>query len=300
MARLVIKSDFDGVISAMLLHSVLSIDEVVFAHSEDVLLGHIQLLETDHVVNLPTLSQVASHYWRHEYPSAKEEASQGQSIDFESCVEQIIQDYPQLLQISETESWVGAVKALNTGRLTIEEVRDPKDYLLIGYLMDPMTGMGKKKDFLKSNYYFLQECIESGIKRRIEDWVSELDLLDRIQSYREDQAPFCNMVKSKGQVLQNVLLLDRREDQEALLGNRHLVFTLFDVEVALYCYKGKSENVAVITAVASPFKKPACHLGSVFNVCGGYGDAYYGTIQVHEKEVDGLLYVLIEAIQGTK
>ena len=66
MKRLVTRSDFDGLVCAMLLRELNMIDEIKFVHPKDVQDGKIDLSENDITTNLPFDKRVGLAFDHHE------------------------------------------------------------------------------------------------------------------------------------------------------------------------------------------------------------------------------------------
>ena len=66
MKRLVTRSDFDGLVCAMLLKELDLIDDIKFVHPKDVQDGKIELTENDITTNLPFDPRVGLAFDHHE------------------------------------------------------------------------------------------------------------------------------------------------------------------------------------------------------------------------------------------
>ena len=66
MKRLVTRSDFDGLVCAMILKELNLIDEIKFVHPKDVQDGKIELSENDITTNLPFDPRVGLSFDHHE------------------------------------------------------------------------------------------------------------------------------------------------------------------------------------------------------------------------------------------
>ena len=64
--RLVTRSDFDGLVCAMILKELDIIDEIKFVHPKDVQDGKIELTENDITTNLPYDGRVGLAFDHHE------------------------------------------------------------------------------------------------------------------------------------------------------------------------------------------------------------------------------------------
>ena len=66
MKRLVTRSDFDGLVCAMLLNELGIIDEIKFVHPKDVQDGKVEITEDDITTNLPFDKRVGLAFDHHE------------------------------------------------------------------------------------------------------------------------------------------------------------------------------------------------------------------------------------------
>jgi hypothetical protein len=290
LARIVLKSDFDGVVGAMLLRSVLQIDDIVFTHPEDIWSGAFVFNETDYVLNLPITQPVSAQFTGHLYPDGA--TSDEGSINL-SCVQQILEAYPKIAENLEAVIWAKAVTDLNGSALIHTEFGDLDFRLQMAILVDPLTGMGKRKDFLKSNYYFLLDFIETGLRRSEIDWHDDLDFQDRIHYYVNELPNYYAFLMNHAYRRASTIIVDKREVEKVPLGNRLSVFKVYDAPYALYLYQGKEDGVVVVAGVASPLRTRNCHLGLVFSSLGGYGDDVYGTLQLDEEALEETLEKLL-------
>lgn len=55
---------------------------------------------------------------------------------------------------------VTQVDKVDAGKLTVEDILSPKGWVLLGFLMDPRTGLGRFRDFRISNYDLMQTLID--------------------------------------------------------------------------------------------------------------------------------------------
>lgn len=290
MARIVLKSDFDGVVGAMLLRSVVSIDETVFTHPEDIWSGAFVFNDTDYVLNLPVVQPVAGHFTGHHYPG---DTVSDENTARQLCVQQILEAYPKLANNPEATLWANAVMDLHEGSLLLKDFSELDFHLQMAILVDPLTGMGKRKDFLKSNYYFLLDLIENGLKRSSSDWLEELDLQDRIHYYINEQPKYQSFLMDHAYVREPAVIVDKRMKEQMPLGNRLNVFKVYDAPYVLYLYLGKEKGSVVLTGVTSPFKRRSHDLGLIFSSLGGYGDDAYGTLQLNEENFEESLEKLL-------
>ena len=79
---------------------------------------------------------------------------------------------------------------MDSGNLTVEEVLNPKGWILIGFLMDPRTGLGRWREFTISNYQLIEKLIDACRTMTTEEILNLSDgsalksILNRRKSFR--------------------------------------------------------------------------------------------------------------------
>ncbi len=83
---------------------------------------------------------------------------------------------------------------MDSGNLTVEEVLNPKGWILIGFLMDPRTGLGRWREFTISNYQLIEKLIDACRTMTTEEILNLSDVRERIEVYFEQAEKFQEMV----------------------------------------------------------------------------------------------------------
>ena len=52
------------------------------------------------------------------------------------------------------------VDRVDSGQLTREEILEPRDWILLGFIMDPRTGLGRFREFRISNYQLMEKLMD--------------------------------------------------------------------------------------------------------------------------------------------
>lgn len=140
--RLVTRSDFDGLICAILLKEVEVIDSWIFVHPKDLQDGLFKAESNDVLANVPYVPGCGM--WFDHHASENERIGFKEDIKGESRIApsaaRIIYDYyggdatfPKYAEMIE------AVDKVDSGNLTREEILDPQRWILMGFLSDPRT-----------------------------------------------------------------------------------------------------------------------------------------------------------------
>ena len=90
---------------------------------------------------------------------------------------------------------VDAVDKSDTASYSIEEIRNPEGWVLLSFIMDPRTGLGRYHDYKISNYQLMEELTELCRVRTLEEILDTPDVTERIERYRTDAPIFLKMIK---------------------------------------------------------------------------------------------------------
>ena len=165
MKRLVTRSDFDGLACAMMLKELNLIDDIKFVHPKDVQDGKIELSENDITTNLPYDPRVGIAFDHHESEVDRLKAiSTGGKLIIDpnaKSAARVLYNYyggkkafPRI-----SDDLMEAVDKADSADFTIDDILNPKDWVLLNYIMDPRTGLGRFHDFRISNYFLFALCL---------------------------------------------------------------------------------------------------------------------------------------------
>ena len=152
--RLVTRSDFDGLACGALLKDVGVIDCWKFVHPKDLQDGLVEITKDDCLANVPFVEGCGLWFDHH---SSEFERNQlegkfvGESRLTPSCARIIYDYYGGEERFSHYDEMMEAVDKVDSGHLTKEEILHPEGWILIGFLMDPRTGLGRWRNFTISN-----------------------------------------------------------------------------------------------------------------------------------------------------
>ena len=153
--RLVTRSDFDGLACAMMLKELGLVDEIKFVHPKDVQDGKIELTKNDITTNLPYDPRVGIAFDHHGSEAERLKAVEtGGKLIIDTKAKsaaRVVYDYyggkaafPRI-----SEELMTAVDKGDSADFTLDEILNPKGWVLLHYLMDARTGLGRFRDFRK-------------------------------------------------------------------------------------------------------------------------------------------------------
>jgi len=299
--RLVTRSDFDGLACAALLKEAGLIDSYQFAHPKDIQEGLVEITSQDILANVPYVPGCGMWFDHHTSEGERLGAIsyRGMSRVAPSCA-RVIYDY--LGGASRyPEHWnpmMEAVDKVDSANLTKAEIENPSDWILIGFMMDPRTGLGRFRDFRISNYQLMLDLIECCRTMTASEILRLPDVKERVDLYFEQEALFRNMLQRCTRMVGEVLVIDFLKEECIYSGNRFLVYTLFpDCKVSIHVTWGKEKQNVVLAMGNSILNRTSrANLGSVALHFGGGGHETVATCQVAAHEVDHVLETVINYI----
>lgn len=308
MKRLVTRSDFDGLVCAMLLRELNLVDEIKFVHPKDVQDGKVELSENDITTNLPFDKRVGLAFDHHESELIrnKEEEYRGKYIidgDAKSAA-RVVYDYyggaKVFKNVSEEIMW--AVDKGDSADFTRDEILNPTDWVLMNLLMDARTGLGRFHHFRISNYALMMELIDYCVNHSIKDVLALPDVKERVDLYFEQQELFKAQLKELTKIVGKVAVIDLREVETIYAGNRFMVYAMWpETELSVHVAWGfKKQNTAVMIGKSIINKVSDFNIGELCLSYGGGGHANAGTCQLDNDKIDAELPIILDKLNGLR
>lgn len=302
--RLVTRSDFDGLACAMMLKELGLIDEIKFVHPKDVQDGKIELSKTDITTNLPYDPRVGLAFDHHESEEDRLRAieTNGKLIIDPNArsAARVLYDYyggrDKFPRISD--ELMEAVDKGDSADFTEEEILHPTGWVLLHYLMDARTGLGRFHDFRISNYDLMMELIDYCLEHTIDEILELPDVKERVDLYFEQEKLFKEQLQRIAKVDGDCVILDLRNEEVIHAGNRFMIYALFpEAKYSIHVVWGfKKQNTAVMIGKSIINKSGAVDIGQLCLAYGGGGHHNAGTCQLSNDDVDALLPSIIMAI----
>ena len=306
MKRLVTRSDFDGLVCAMILKELNIIDDIKFVHPKDVQDGKVELSENDITTNLPYDPRVGLAFDHHESEliRVKKAGSEGKYIidpDAKSAA-RVVYDYyggaDTLKAVSE--EIMTAVDKGDSADFTLEEILHPEGWVLINYLMDPRTGLGRFRQFRISNYDLMMKLIDYCMHHTIDEILELPDVKERVDLYFEQADLFKAQLQRIAKIYDKVVVLDLREEEVIHAGNRFMIYAMYpETEISVHVAWGfRKQNTAVMIGKSIVNRSSNFDIGALCLSYGGGGHRNAGTCQLENDEVDAKLPDIIDALNG--
>lgn len=306
--RLVTRSDFDGLVCAMILRECDLIEDIKFVHPKDVQDGKVELSGNDITTNLPYDPRVFMCFDHHESEltrnaSMKENKNwhiEGQAKSAARVVYNYYKDKGYALE-RISEEIMTAVDKGDSADFTEDEILNPKGWVLMNFLMDARTGLGRFHDFRISNYDLMMELIGYCVNHDIGDVLKLPDVKERVDLYNEQAELFKKQLKEISHMEGKVVVVDQKAAGDVIYaGNRFMIYAMYpEAEISVHVAWGfKKQNTAVMIGKSIINKASKFNIGDLCLEYGGGGHANAGTCQLDNDKVDNLLPEIIKKLNS--
>ncbi len=302
--RLLTRSDFDGLGCAATLKEIGMIDDIKFVHPKDIQDGVVQVDSNDILTNIPYVKGCGMWFDHHSSEQERKEFVEfrGKCDPSAKSAARVIYEYYggiEKLKNNHLDDLINAVDKADSGDFTTDEVLNPTGWVLLSFIMDPRTGLGRYKDYRISNYSLMMDMIDYCREKTAEEILEINDVKERTSRYFEQDRLFREMVKNNTTIHNNVIVLDLRNQEEIYTGNRFLLYSLYpDQNISIQVIWGLNKQNIVFTCGYSIFNRTSkTNVGSLMLKYGGGGHKKVGTCQVNTDDADRILGELIEAMK---
>ncbi|MEG5039608.1 exopolyphosphatase [Microcoleus sp. B3-A4] len=301
--RLVTRSDFDGLVCAVLLKELDMIDEIKFVHPKDMQDGKIAITNNDISTNLPYVEGVHLAFDHHFSETLRHEKIKiNHIIDpyAASAARVLYQYYGGKAKFPDiSEAMMAAVDKSDSAQFAQEEVLHPQEWVLLNFIMDARTGLGRFKDFTVSNYQLMMQLIDYCKNHTIDEILQLPDVKERVDLYFEQEEKFKEQIQRCAQVYNNLVVLDLRNEEVIYAGNRFVIYALFpECNISIHVLWGLKQQNTVFAVGKSIFNKTSkTNIGELMLRYGGGGHQNAGTCQIENDKASKVLTELIAQIE---
>jgi nanoRNase/pAp phosphatase (c-di-AMP/oligoRNAs hydrolase) len=300
--RLVTRSDFDGLVCAVLLKHLDLIDDIKFVHPKDMQDGIVDISDRDITTNLPYVEGAHLVFDHHHSELIRNPENYDNHIidaDAPSAARVVWKHYGE--HGAFPQSWDEMMAAVDKGdsaQYNQEEVLFPKDWELLNFLMDARTGLGRFRDFRISNYNLMMDLIDYCKDNGIEDIFRLPDVKERVDLYFEQEDKFKDQIKRCATVHDNLVVLDLRDEEVIYAGNRFVIYALFpQCNISIHVMWGlKKQNTVFATGKSIFDRGSKTNIGELMLKYNGGGHEAAGTCQVGNDVVDETLDEIVTQI----
>ena len=287
---------------AVILKEVGLCDSVKIVHPKDIQEGIVNITGEDIICNLPYHPNC--HMWFDHHSSEFDKSNFPKEfsgiVDVAPSAAGLVYKYflPQFKELKKYEKLVNETDLIDSAQLTQEQVMNPEGTYLLGFLLDPRTGLGYYKDFKISNFDWFNRVIDWLTNFSVEDVLSMPDSLERIVRYQEMQDHGQRFYLKNSVLDRNVIITDIR-GEKIPPANRFLIYLLPGLEkgnISVRLASGKGGEFNMISVAHSIFTKTSkVHAGKLCQKYGGGGHRGAGTCQSSIEDTDKIFKEIINA-----
>jgi len=301
--RLVTRSDFDGLVCAVLLKHLDMIDEIRFVHPKDMQDGTIEITNRDITTNLPYVEGVHLAFDHHSSESIRVGEQPNHVLDPEApSASRVVYNYyggtPEFG--SKFDDMMKAVDQADSAQFSRAEILNPTGWPLLNFLMDSRTGLGRFREFRVSNYQLMMDLINYCGDHTVEQILNLPDVKERVDLYFEHEEKFKDQLRRCSTVHKNLLVIDLRNEDPIFVGNRFMPYALFpETNISIHVLWGvKKQNTVFAMGKSILNRSSNTNIGNLALQYGGGGHAAAGTCQVDNDRAEETLQELIEKINA--
>ena len=301
--RLVTRSDFDGLVCAALLKELGILEDILFVHPKDVQDGKVELTAADITTNLPYSPDVALSFDHHSSENLRvtEDVGNRVAVSGADSAARVVYEYfggaERFPRVSD--EIMEAVDKADAAKFNESEILDPQGWILVSFLMDPRTGLGRFRDFRISNYELMMQLIDLCLERSVEEILEHPDVAERVALYRE------HALAAKEQILRcstqhgRVVVLDLRDEEVIHPTNRFMVYALHPrCTVSVHVLWGLQRQNTVFAVGRSIIDRSSTFdIGRLMLSWGGGGHEAAGTCQIDNDRAERVLVDVVDTIE---
>ena len=302
--RLVTRSDFDGLVCAVLLNELELIDDIKFVHPKDMQDGKIEITERDITTNLPYVASAHLSFDHHLSETIRNTGERKNHIIDPKApsAARVVYDYygGKKAMPTITDEMMDAVDKADSAQFSSDEIINPTGWVLLNYLMDARTGLGRFREFRISNYTLMMDLIKYCRNHNIDEILALPDVKERVDLYFDQKQKAGEQIQRCATVHQNLVVLDLRNEETIWAANRFLIYALFpETNISIHVMWGvQKQNTVFATGKSILDRGSKTNVGELMLQYGGGGHHAAGTCQVENDQAENTLQALITRINA--
>jgi nanoRNase/pAp phosphatase (c-di-AMP/oligoRNAs hydrolase) len=301
--RLVTRSDFDGLVCAVLLKAQNMIDDIMFVHPKDVQDGAIEISGNDILTNLPYAPGAHLVYDHHHSETLRnvERAANHVIDETAPSAARVVYDHlgGRAAFPGIGDELMTAVDKADSAAYELHDILDPQGWALLNFIMDSRTGLGRFRDFRVSNYQLMMQLIDEVLRHETVDEILALpDVAERVQLYRRQSELFVEQLHRVSERRGDLVVVDLRAEEVIHAGNRFMIYALYpECRVSAHVMWGRMQQNTVIAVGKSILDRTSpVDIGALMLQYGGGGHENAGTCQVAHEQAQQTLTEIAEAV----
>jgi len=302
--RLVTRSDFDGLVCAVLLKKMGIIEDIQFVHPKDMQDGKVAISSRDITTNLPYVEGVRLAFDHHLSETIRNKGERSNHIidpKAPSAARVVYQYYGG--EQTFPAAWNEMMEAVDKGdsaQYDIDEILNPSGWALMNFIMDARTGLGRFREFRISNYQLMMELIEQCISLTMDEIIALPDVQERVQLFQEHAELAKEQIQRCSTIHDNLVVLDLRDEETIYAVNRFMIYALYpECNMSIHVLWGlKKQNTVFALGKSIVNRSSTINIGELCLTYGGGGHQNAGTCQIANEVASETLKEIIEKIHS--
>lgn len=302
--RLVTRSDFDGLVCAVLLKEMDIIDDIKFVHPKDMQDGVIDITDRDITTNLPYVKGVHLAFDHHLSETIRNsDKADNHIIDPKApSAARVVYDYYGGNERFPA-SWHDMMEAVDKGdaaQFSKDEILNPEGWVLMNFLMDARTGLGRFREFRVSNYQLMMDLIDYCKDHNIDDILRLPDVEERVTLFRDHEQKAKEQIQKCSTIYNNLVVLDLRNEETIYAVNRFMIYAMYpETNISIHVMWGlKQQNTVFAIGKSILNRSSNTNVGELCLSYGGGGHMNAGTCQVANDQATEKLQEIITKINS--
>ncbi len=301
--RLLTRSDFDGLVCAILLKDLGMLDDIKFVHPKDMQDGLIEVTDRDILTNLPYVPGCFLCFDHHDSEKIRnaDVVTDNYILDpnADSAARVAYEHFGGAERFTTiSDAMMEAVDVADAARFSREDILEPAGWALLSFLMDARTGLGRFRNFRVSNYQLMMDLIDYCKDASIENILALPDVKERVDLFMEHQALQIEQIKRCTTVHDNVAVFDLRDEETIYAGNRFMIYALYpETNISIHVIWGLKQQNTVFTVGRSIINRSGnVSIGELMLEYGGGGHENAGTCQIENDRAADVQGELIDRL----
>jgi nanoRNase/pAp phosphatase (c-di-AMP/oligoRNAs hydrolase) len=201
---------------------------------------------------------------------------------------------------AEWDEMMDAVDKGDSAQFSQDEILKPSGWVLMNFLMDARTGLGRFREFRISNYQLMMDLIDMCKDHQIGDVMKLDDVKERVELYFDHEEKAIEQIKRCSTVHNNLVVLDLRNEETIYAVNRFMIYALFpQTNISIHVMWGlKQQNTVFAVGKSILDRSSNTNVGELCLNYGGGGHIAAGTCQIDNEKVDATLQEIIGKINN--
>lgn len=301
--RLVTRSDFDGLVCAALLRELDLLEDTLFVHPKDMQDGKVEITGHDITTNLPYVPNAFLAFDHHHSETERVGHAPANLVcdpGADSAARVLYDHFGGAGRFGHaiSDDLMRAVDKADRARFELGEILHPDGFVLLNFLMDPRTGLGRFRDFTISNYQLMMLLIDAVLETDAAGVLALPDVRERVALYEAHRGLAEEQIRRCSTTQGNLVVLDLRGEEVIYAANRFLIYALFpECNISIHQLWGRDrQNIVFATGASIVDRSCRTDIGNLMLRYGGGGHVAAGTCQIDTGDAPRVLAELIAEI----